>query len=126
VNTPTPANADQGATPTAAADSDAAVEPTPGMPATIHLYNDTSAAVVVRVNAKSIVVARVATDETSRRRLNNPREPFPVWAEDGILTEITGEPQRYTRVETRSGPAYRNGSISVSLGRSVSITDYRY
>lgn len=101
--------------------------PVVGAPATIHLYNDTMAAVVVRVNKKSITVARVATDRNTLTRINSEREPFPCLAEEGILTEVIGDPERYTMSVKRDGTlAYRNGSISVTLGKSVRITDYRY
>lgn len=103
------------------------MEPTVGMPATVHLYSDSQAAVVVKVNPKSVLVARVATDVSSRRRLNSEREPFPCWAEDGILTEVVGVPERYMRREHEDGRvSYRNGSIGITLGKSVSVTDYRY
>jgi hypothetical protein len=103
------------------------VEPYKGMPATINLQNDTFAAVVVRVNPKSVTVARVATNEAERYRINDEREPFPCYAEPGILTEVIGTPERYARVVTSDGSVrYRNGSISVTLGKSVRITDYRY
>lgn len=104
-------------------------EPYVGQPATINLYTDTSAAVVVKINPKSILVARVATTEPvkdmSRDGADVPGVP-PVMVAQGILDQVIGEPQRYSRVETSDGPRYRNGSISVSLGRSVKITDYRY
>ena len=101
-------------------------EPTVGMPATINLFSDTFAAVVVRVNRKSVTVARVKTDPATSRRINDEREPYPCLVEDGILTAVIGEPQRYARVDTEHGPRFRNGSISVTLGRSVRITDYRH
>lgn len=103
------------------------VEPYKGMPATIHLVSDSMAAVVVRVNAKSVTVARVATDETKRFRINAEAEPFPCYAEPGILTEVIGTPERYSRIEHGDGRvSYRNGSIGLTLGKSVRVTDYRY
>lgn len=101
-------------------------EPYVGMPATINLYTDTQAAVVTKVNAKSILVAPVALNESTRRRINAEGEPFPCLAVDGITTEVTGLAQRYSRIDTEQGPRFRNGSISITLGRSVEITDYRY
>jgi hypothetical protein len=97
------------------------MQPYVGMPATINLYSDTFAAVVVKVNAKSIKVARVETDGNPVR-INSERELFPCVAEQGILDKIIGEPERYAKV----GERYRNGSISVTLGKSVKVTDYRY
>lgn len=105
--------------------TDTTVEPYKGMPATIHLYSDTFAAVVVRVNKKSITVARVATDNKPVR-INNDGNPYPVMVEQGITTEVVGTLERYVRYDGHYGTTYRNGSISVSLGKSVRITDYRY
>ncbi len=103
------------------------IEPVKGMPATINLMNDTLPAVVLRVNAKSITVARVAVDEASSRRINDEREPFPVVVADGILSEVIGTPERYSKIVRSDGTiAYRNGSISVTLGKSIRLTDYRY
>lgn len=103
-------------------------EPTVGMPATIHLWSDSLAAVVVKVNAKSIVVARVETTEPrkdmSRDGATNPECP-PVMVAEGIVDQVTGGWERYKRIDTDNGPRFSNGSTSVSLGRSVSITDYR-
>lgn len=100
-------------------------EPTVGMPATINLFTDRIAAVVVKVNAKSIVVCRVETGE--QRRINDVREPYPVLACDGKVDEpITGATERYKRIDTSEGPRFSNGSTSVTLGRSISLTDYRY
>lgn len=101
-------------------------EPFVGMGCTINLYSDKMAAVVTKVNAKSIVVARVATDEAGAWRVNSESEPYPVIARAGILTEIIGEPERYARVETSYGVCFRNGSVGVTLGKSISLTDYRY
>jgi hypothetical protein len=101
-------------------------EPFVGMPATINLYTDTRPAVVVKVNAKSIVLAAVAVDAATTRWINNEGEPYPCLAADGILTEVIGSPERYTRVDTPQGPRFRNGTVGVTLGRAVQITDYRY
>lgn len=103
-------------------------EPLVGEPATIHLFSDSVPAVVVKVNAKSVVVRRVEVDESTRRRFNDEREPYPAWAWDGDLSKPVGEPERYSLIGRRAdgSPIYRNGSIGLSLGRSVKITDYRY
>lgn len=102
--------------------------PKVGDPATIHLYSDTRPAVVTKVNAKSVVVRAVAVDEASKRRINDEREPYPAWAWDGDLAKPVGEPERYALKGVRSDgvPVYANGSIRLSLGRSIKITDYRY
>jgi hypothetical protein len=99
-----------------------------GTPATILLYSDSVAAVVTKVNPKSVVVRRVEVDEASKRRINDPAEPYPAWAWDGDVTKPYGEPERYSLVGTREdgSPIYRNGSIGLSVGRSVKFTDYRY
>jgi hypothetical protein len=96
-----------------------------GQPATIHLYTDSLAAVVTKVNAKSIVVCRVENDE-STKFVTNPNEPLPCIGYQGNTNKIIGKPERYSIIETSYGTKYRNGSISVTLGKSVSITDYRH
>lgn len=96
--------------------------PTVGMPATIHLRNDSLPAVVVRVNQKSVTVARVAHREDTRHRINDEREPLPCYAWEADLAQVIGEPERYPMV--RPG-RYRNGSIGLTLGKAVRITDYR-
>lgn len=97
-----------------------------GMPATIWLQNDSLPAVVVRVSKKSITLARVATVEGSQRRINDEREPYPCYAEDGDLTQVIGEPQRYAYTVGSDGGRFAQGSISVTVGRALRITDYRY
>ena len=97
-----------------------------GAPATIHLETDSCAAVVVRVNGKSISVARVETGEQKQDMgadgANSPGCP-PVMRAEGILDKIIGKPARYVRVERSDGTiGYRNGSITVTLGQSVSRT----
>lgn len=103
--------------------TDEPITPTVGMPATIHLYTDTVPAVVVRVNAKSVTVAQVPVIESSRHRVNDPAEPFPCWAWAGDVTGERGTPERFRMVAPGK---YRNGSIGLTLGRAVKITDYRY
>lgn len=102
-------------------------EPYVGQPATIHLWTDSHAAVVLKVSPKSILVARVATGE---RFLDLASDPGaygvrPVLAE-GILDQITGANERFRRIDSEDGPRYRKGSISVSLGYSRTRIDYRY
>lgn len=101
----------------------AAIVPVVGTPATINLYSDTQPAVVVKVNAKSIIVQTVPVIEGSRKRINHVDEPFPAYVEDGDVTQPLGERQRFAL--TPNG-RYGAGSITVTLGRSVKITDYRY
>jgi len=98
------------------------ITPQVGMAATINLYTDTVAGVVTKVSAKSIVVDHVETGPAER--INNPAEPFPVIAEPGILGRPKGQEQRY-RFNVKRG-RYCNGSVSVTLGQSVRIVDYRY
>ena len=100
-----------------------------GAPATIHYVTDSRAAVVVRVNAKSISVARVETGkpekDMSADGARNPDCPSVTCAE-GILDKIIGKPERYVRVKRSDGTiGYCNGSITVTLGQSVSRIDYR-
>jgi hypothetical protein len=97
-----------------------------GMPATINLFSDKMAAVVVKINKKSIVVQRVEIDPSATYRINAEAEPFPALATPGILDRPIGEPERYSKIEGHYGTRYANGSISVTLGRSISLTDYRY
>jgi hypothetical protein len=82
---------------------------------------------VTKVNKKSVVVQRVGVNPASKRRVNDEREPFPCWAWDGDLDNIQGDPERYSLVGQREdgSPRYRNGSIGLSLGRSIKLTDYR-
>jgi hypothetical protein len=95
-----------------------------GQPATIHLFSDSRAAVVTKVNKKSIIVAAVETGPETRDERRDG--PYPVMVAEGILDKIVGQPERFAIVETPRGTRYGAGSIRVSLGRSVSITDYRY
>lgn len=107
----------------------ATVLPAVGTPATIWLYSDAVAAVVTRVSAKSVTVQRVKTDPDSQKRINDDREPYPCFSWEGQVDEpIEGSaPQRFRLVSVAEDgtPRYRNGSISLSLGRSVQVTDYR-
>jgi hypothetical protein len=98
--------------------------PQVGTPATILLYSDTTAGVVVKVNPKSIVVAKVELDE-STRRVSNPGEPFPRVVVNGDVSRpIRGTEQRF--MLRKDGRGYGTGSIRVRLGDSVDVTDYRY
>lgn len=104
-------------------------EPTVGMPATIHLWSDSIAAVVVKVNKKSVVVCRVETTERvkdmSRDGATDPNCP-PVLVAEGIIDRpIEGATERYSRIDTPQGPRFRNGSTGITLGYSRSVTDYR-
>lgn len=97
-----------------------------GQAATIHLFTDSIAAVVTKINKKSIVVARVATTEAVQDKSRDGADYLPVMIAEGILDEVVGSPERYSIIETEDGPRYRNGSIGVTLGRSIALTDYRY
>lgn len=103
-----------------------ALAPAVGTGATIHLFSDSQAAVVVKVNAKSIVVRRVEVDAASRY-VTNPGEPLPCIAKKGILDQPIGEPERFklVRVLDDGMPQYANGSIRLGLGYSRKVTDYR-
>ncbi len=108
----------------------APIVPVVGMPATINLYTDTQAAVVIRVNAKSVTVARVEIGEYVKNMLvdgaNSPDCP-PVMVAEGITDKIIGGGERFKRIEHSDGRvSYRNGSIGITLGRSISVRDYRY
>jgi len=94
-----------------------------GDPVTLTLWSDTRAAVVTRVTAKTITVARVETGP-SRPDMASDTGAYglrPTLA-DGILSEpIPGSAQRFTW--TRN--AWRNGSTRAVLGHSVSRVDWR-
>jgi hypothetical protein len=95
-----------------------------GQPATIRLFNDTKAAVVVHVTPKTVIVSRVETGPTEpdMRCDVGAYGVRPVRAE-GILDRIVpGTRERFT---LRKNGRYHNGSISLTLGHSVSFTDYR-
>lgn len=99
-----------------------------GQPATIHLWTDSVAAVVVKVNPKSIVVDRVETGE----RTVDERCDVGAWGarpvrSEGILDRPLGIPQRFMLKGHREDgtPIYKNGSTGLSLGHSVTWTDYR-
>lgn len=109
------------------------IVPEVGMPCSILLYTDTSPAVVIRVNKKSITVARVPAKESTRRHADhcecgNPEtgcpkgNPWPLIIADGDLDGPRGEPERFRMV--REG-RYRNGSIGLRLGKAVDYRDYR-
>lgn len=97
------------------------LNPYVGMPCSILYVTDTRAAVVVRVNAKSVTVQRVATDPESKRTIAE-RGPWPVVQEDGILTKTVGNPERFAF----NGRRFADGSIGLSLGRSVTTIDYSF
>lgn len=95
-----------------------------GQPATIHLFSDSLAAVVVKVNKKSIVVRRVAVGPVESADIDG--SGFPIESAEGIVNEPIGAPERFSIVQTSSGIRYGAGSIRVSLGRSIQFRDYRY
>ncbi len=98
--------------------------PTPfvGMPATIHYVTDTSAAVIVKVNPKSVIVRRVELIESTLRRVNDPREALPIVVTDGDVSKPIGQPNRYP---LQANGSYRDGSIGLELGKSYRLIDYR-
>lgn len=91
-----------------------------GMPATILLYTDTSAAVVTKVNGKSIEVASVATGEPV---VVNMYGPFPRTRAEGLTNQVIGEAQRYT---LNKRGEFRRGSIGLQLGESYRYVDYSF
>lgn len=97
-----------------------------GQPASIVLVTDTMAAVVTKINKKSVVVRRVEDGEYVRDTKRDGT--LPVMVADGDLGRVYGEPQRFPLVgyDRDGDPIYRSGSIGLRLGRSVSIRDYRY
>lgn len=99
-----------------------------GQPATILLYTDTTAAVVTRVNAKGVSIARVETGEmTPDMACDAGAYGLRVEQAEGILDKITGPSQAYRRVVRSDGTMiYTIGSIKAVTGRSVTRIDRRY
>lgn len=94
---------------------------TEGTPATVIIYTDTQAAVVVRRTPKRVVVALVETDAATREPVE-PGTPDPGYRIQGILDKIIpGTERTYTLKEDSKGNAFgRNGEGQrVSLGHSV-------
>lgn len=92
-----------------------------GTPATVIIYTDTQAAVVVKRTPKRVVVALVETDPSTREQAA-PGTPDPGWRVEGDLTKIiAGTERTYTLREDKSGKVYANNSDGgrVSLGHSV-------
>lgn len=91
-----------------------------GTPATVIIYTDTQAAVVVRRTPKRVVVALVETDATTREPVE-PGTPDPGYRIQGILDKIIPGTERTYTLKERSGKAYgRNAEGQhVSLGHSV-------
>lgn len=100
-----------------------------GTPATIVLYTDTIAAVVVRSTEKSVWVRRVELDETTKKSTGGG---LPVITRQGILDRpVDGAPEeRYTLRKggrlVAAGQDNGRGSVRVVLGRSESRTDYSF
>lgn len=98
-----------------------------GQPATIHYYTDTRAAVVTRVTAKTITLARVETGPSSPDlRCDEGAYGVRPARSEGILSRpIAGSDQRFT---FRHGK-WRNGSLTgglrATLGHSTTWVDYR-
>jgi hypothetical protein len=95
------------------------MKPQVGTPATIVLYTDTIAAVVVKVNEKSVVVREVEVGP--ERNLRGPGYPFPLISADGLLDRPVGPEQNFRL--GRDGH-YHRGSVDLVLGKSVKRTDY--
>jgi hypothetical protein len=103
----------------------------PGTPATIVLYTDTVAAVVVRSTEKSVWIQRVERDESTKKTEGNGGG-FPVISYQGDLARpIADAPEeRYTLRKggrlVAAGQDNSRGSVRVRLGASVSRTDYSF
>lgn len=91
-----------------------------GMPATIRLYTDTMAAVVVKVSPKSILVAEVKTGEPVKV---GDFPPYGHTRAEGIITEIIGEPQRFT---LNKHGEFAKGSIGLRLGESYRYVNWNF
>lgn len=103
-----------------------AEKPAVGDPASIVLWTDTVAAVVVKVNPKSIVVRRVEVGPMERdNRVASAN--LPVMSAEGILDKPIGEPERYPLIGFYEGgaPRYASGSVVLRVGYSRSRRDYR-
>lgn len=101
-------------------------KPYVGQPASIVLYTDTRAAVVTKVTAKTIVIARVETGP-SRLDMASDEGAYGLrpTLEDGILDKpIEGTEQRYTWNEKRQG--WFHMGTRARLGRSVTRVDHRF
>ena len=94
-----------------------------GDPATIHYYTDKRAAVVVKVNPKSVVLARVETGpETPDMACDAGAYGIRPLRSEGILTApIAGTEERYM---VRDGKLTK-GSMRATLGHSYSWVDWR-
>jgi len=93
----------------------------PGTPATIVIYQDTRAAVVVRRTPKRVIVALVELDESTRKHVA-PGTPDPGHTVKGDLTKIIeGSERTYTLKEDSTGKAYATSGDygRLSLGHSV-------
>lgn len=106
--------------------SDSVIRPTEvevGSPATIHLYTDSVAAVVVKVTKTQVHVRRVETGEAVTVE---QRGPWPVVEAEGILDRPTGPVEVYRVGKDGVLAGGGDRSIRLSLGRSISRTDYSY
>lgn len=98
-----------------------------GAPATIHLYTDTLAAVVTRVTATRVFVRRVATGvEVTSNAAEVALGGLPIRVSKGILTEPTGPEEGYKIRENGRHGKLGRGEIVVTIGKSISKTDYRF
>jgi hypothetical protein len=80
---------------------------------------------VVKVNAKSVLLARVEIGEWKQdMRVDGATDPNcpPVMVAEGITDNVIGEPHRYQRLPNGR---IADGSISATLGYSVTRRDYR-
>jgi hypothetical protein len=101
---------------------------TPGTPATIGYYTDSRAAVVTKVTAKSVWVARVETTNERNESDNLAAGEMPVRLADGVLDKPLGAGERFTLYIDRDGKPYAtrgDKSIRVRFGHSVTRVDYK-
>lgn len=94
-----------------------------GTPATIHLYSDSVAAVVVKVTRTQVHVRRVETGEETTVQMKGP---WPVREAQGLLDQPVGEVEVYRVGKDGVLAGGGDRSIRLSLGHSVSRTDYSY
>jgi hypothetical protein len=94
-----------------------------GTGATIHLYTDSVAAVVVKATKTQVHVRRVETGEETTVEM---RGDFPVRESEGILDAPTGPVEVYRVGKDGRLAGGGDRSIRLSLGRSISRTDYSF
>lgn len=104
--------------------------PAPGTPATILMHTDTTAAVVTRVNGKSVWVRTVETTNERNESENLAPTQLPVRIADGLTDRPVGGEIRYTLRKSgryvQSGQPDTRGVVRVVFGRSITRRDYSF